>query len=86
LLVVSAVGWLLATDSRAAVPRFRPALAEVVEHPTALDYQGLKRDVIEPFVLGTHAPPTSKLGRRTQPHPLHALTKTDNPPTWTAAP
>lgn len=32
-----------------AVPvRFRPALAEVVERLAALDYQGLKRDGIDP--------------------------------------
>ena len=33
-----------------AVPaRFRPALSEVVERLAALDYQGLKRDGIDPF-------------------------------------
>jgi hypothetical protein len=33
-----------------AVPeRFRPALAEVVERLASLDYQGLKRDGVDPF-------------------------------------
>jgi hypothetical protein len=33
----------------AVLARFRPALAEVVERLAALDYQGLKRDGIDPF-------------------------------------